>query len=347
MTTRMPDDEAMADGRVRYAFDELNQLIIRDTHQALTPERLVEGRVRIDRQNRLRYRARRAPAAGGGSGRDDYALDGTWTLSPSHQLGVLLHPSREGEEEAVFLKGSLVDVKDDALIVSLAHRTREGEPTSQRAALSGRWQADDRNRLTFLVAKADGAEDRVVLDGAWMVDARQQLLYRYEEPQSGRRRAVVQTLRFAGRWELASSSELAYRLDATDRSSFRFRVALQSPTLNAADGRIAYQAGIQLSDGRTISRTVALFGTWKLNRDLSVSFELPDAGGRRRAFTFSGRYAWRSRHAVSVQLSRRDGQPLGIAVTFSRSWVNDKTLFLRLERMGEDARILGGVQIRF
>lgn len=347
MTTKMTDDDAALNPSVRYAFDELNQLVIRDADQAVTPSRLVEGRVQIDRKNRLRYRARSAPGVGGRSGRSEYVLDGAWTLSPTHQLGVVLHPSQAHEEEAVFLRGSLVDVKDDALVVSLWHKTREGEPATQRMALSGRWQADARNRLTFLAANADGSEDRLVFDGAWTVDERQQLLYRIEQPQSGRRRDPIQTLRFSGQWDVTSSSQLAYRVDGTDRSTLQFQAALQSPTLNAGEGRIAYQVGIQLSDGRTVARKVVLFGAWKLNRDLSVSFEMPQVEGRRYALTFKGTYTWRSRNAVSVHLSTREGEPLGLAVTFSRSWTNDKTVFLRLERLRDESRLLGGVQVRF
>ena len=45
-------------GGIRYEFDELNRLIIDDPLDAAQPRRVVEGRIQLDRRNRLRYRAR-------------------------------------------------------------------------------------------------------------------------------------------------------------------------------------------------------------------------------------------------------------------------------------------------
>lgn len=331
---------------VRYEFDELNRLIIHDPLDAAQPRRVVEGRLQLDRRNRLAYRTRTKSGSQGKPGESDVLLDGAWTLSPTHELGLLLHPSEDGEGQAVFLRGSLVDAKDDALVVSLAHQGRDGRRASQRLSLSGRWQADEGNRLTFLVSKADGTDDRLVFDGAWTVDRTQQLRYRYEQPPAPGRRAV-QTLAFSGAWDIRPGSRVAYRLGATDRSTFEFQAALQSPTLNAADGRIAYEVGVRLSDGQEVRRTVTLFGAWKLNRDLAVSFELAQPAGGRRRLAFEGTATVLTRNRITVQLSDSQGEPLGFSVTFSRSFLNDAEWFVRLQRGDGDTRLLGGVRIRF
>ncbi|MBI3088599.1 MAG: hypothetical protein HYY91_06945 [Candidatus Omnitrophica bacterium] len=331
----------------RYEFDELNRLVIHDPLDAAQPRRVVEGRVMVDRRNRLQYRARTKAGTSGRAGESDVTLDGTWLLSPQHELGLLLHPSREHDGQQVFLRGSLADVKANALVVSLAHRSRDGRRTSQRLSLSGRWQADERNRLAFLVAKADGTDDRLVFDGAWTVDRTHRLRYRYEEPQAGRRRRAVRMLEFDGAWDLRPGARLAYRLGATDRSTFEFQAALQSPTLNARDGRVVYQLGIRLSDGRTVRRTATLFGVWKLHRDFALSFEMAYPEGRRRRLMFEGQVGVLSRTRLSVQAVSRQGEPLGFAVTFSRAFLQDARWFVRLQREGEDARLLGGVQVRF
>ena len=323
---------------VTYEFDELNRLVIRDPEEALEPRRVVDGRLALDRTNRLSYQVRSKPGSG------DVLLDGTWTLSPQHVLGLLLHPTDAIDGQTVFLRGSVVDVRDDALIVSLTRRTREGRRTSQRLALSGRWQADARNRLTFLVAKADGREDRLIFEGAWDVDRTRRLVYRLDGP----RRGALHTLEFSGAWDLRPGARLAYRLGADSRSAFEFQAALQSPTLQAREGRISYQIGVRLSDGRTIRRTVTFFGVWKLNRNLSVSFEMAQPSGGRRTFAFEGEVQASSRASLSVQVRARDGEPLGFAVVFSRSFLQDTAQwFVRLERAGEETRVLGGVQVRF
>jgi len=138
-----------------------------------------------------------------------------------------------------------------------------------------------------------------------------------------------------------------YRLDAEGRSAFAFQAALQSKSLNAREGRIAYQAGIRLSGGRTVIRSVVLFGAWKLNRDVSVAFEVPYADGRRRAITFKGVVTFRDRNTIAVALSDRRGESLALSVTFSRKFLDDAELFVRLQRSAEDTQLLGGVRVRF
>lgn len=331
---------------IRYEFDELNRLVIHDPRDLIQPRRVLEGRLSVDRHNRLSYQVHTTPGEVRAVARE-MMLEGTWTLSPDHRLGITLHPQDNRRGQTLFLNGTLVDVRDDALAVSLWRRESDGTRSTQTVALSGRWQADDRNRLTFVVSKANGTEDRLVFDGAWAVDRQHQLLYRYEESLAGRRRTAVHTLRFAGTWDVLPASKLAYRLDVTNQSAFEFQAALQSATLNAREGKIAYQVGIRLSSGRVVTQEVALFGTWKVHRDLAVSFEIPYTDGRRQALMFTAAYTFLTRHTVAVHLHTRRGEPVGLVVTMTRSFLDDAHLFLRLQRLGEETQVLGGATIRF
>lgn len=331
---------------IRYEFDELNRLIIHDPHDLLQPRRVLEGRLAIDRHNRLKYHVRTTPGEARAAARE-MTLEGMWTLSPDHRLGITLHPQEDRHRQTIFLNGTVVDIRDNALAVSLWRREHDGTRSTQTISLSGRWQADASNRLTFLVSRADGSDDRLVFDGAWTVDRQHQLLYRYEDAGGSRRRPAVQTLRFTGTWDILPNSKLVYRLGVTTPSAFEFQAALQSSTLNAREGRIAYQVGIRLSSGRTVTRQVALFGTWKVHRDLAVSFEIPYTDGRLQALMFKAAYTFLTRHTVAVHLHARRGEPLGIAVTMTRSFLDDAHLFLRLQRLGNDTQVLGGVTRRF
>lgn len=333
--------------RVRYEFDELNRLVIINPQDALQPRRVVDGEVLIDGENRLVYRTRTKPQPDGRPPEQDYAFDGAWHLTKGHQLGLTLHSQEDGGRQELFLKGALIEARDNALAVSLTRHEQGETATSQRVSLSGRWQADERNRLTFLVEKADGEADELVLDGAWSVDERHELRYEYQQRETTRRQTATHALRFSGTWDVPQASRLVYRLDADSRSAFAFQASLQSRSLNAREGKLAYQVGIRLSAGRTLTRQVVLFGTWKLNRDLSVAFEVPYAGGRRQVITFKGAYTFRNRNTIAVALSDRRGRPLELSVTFSRKFLDDAELFLRLERSAEDARVLGGVRLRF
>ena len=332
---------------VRYEFDELNRLIITDPRDAAQPRRVVEGDISIDPQNRLLYRARTKPQPDGQPPEQDYAFDGTWRLTRDHRLGMVLHQREDGSRQELFLKGALVEAHDRALTVSLARHGRDEAVTAQRVSLSGRWQADARNRLAFAVDKADGTEDLLTLEGAWTVDGHHELRYEYQQRETRRRDTAVHALRFSGTWDLPQHPRLVYRLDADSRSAFAFQAAWQSDTLNAREGKLAYQVGIRLSGGRTVVRKVVLFGAWKLHRDLSVSFEVPYADGRRQAITFKGAYSFRDRNTLLVALSDRRGEPLQVSVTFSRRFLDDAELFLRLQRSAEDTQLLGGVRVRF
>ena len=107
-----------------------------------------------------------------------------------------------------------------------------------------------------------------------------------------------------------------------------------------------YDVGIGWSRGVRRQRVV-LTGAWKLGRDLSVSFEVPYAGGRVGAIRFEGAYAMTSRDRVAVALQNSRRQRLGLTVVFTRDILPDAKLFLRLQRDAEDTAVLGGVQVRF
>ena len=344
---------------VRYEFDEFNRLVILDPQDAAQPRRVVEGRVGVDPKNRLVYRAAtlapdaepqaRDPEAKGRGTRfrkAEYVFDGTWRLTDEHQLALALRDQQERDQEELFLRGSLLEAKGHALSAVLVRRGTDDKAASQRIALAGRWQADAQNRLTFLVEKGQGQADALVFDGAWEVDERAQLRYEYRQRRSGRG-AATHALRLAGAWDLSEASQLVYRLEADTRSAFAFQASLQSRSLNARDGKLAYQLGIRLSDGRTVARQVVFFGAWKLNRDLSVAFEFPVSGGRRQAVKFQGTCTFKDRNTLTVALSNPRGEPLALSVTFSRKWLGDAEWFVRLQRHEQATELLGGLRIKF
>ncbi|MBI2104449.1 MAG: hypothetical protein HYT90_02540 [Candidatus Omnitrophica bacterium] len=335
-----------ARARLRYAFDDENRLVIRERRplaERAQPVRILEGTVSADGGNRLVYRAQ-MPTGISRSGPRAIALDGTWALTPAHDLALTLHETVARDRQTLYLKGALAKAEAHALVFALRRQDGRAD-ASQTLTLSGRWQADARNRLTFLVGKGDGSEERLTLGGGWEVGPDHELQYRY------RRRALrgreEHVLAFAGAWEVAAAGRLLYRLEGSADSAFEFRASLQRPGLSAREGRLVYQVGIGLSRGRTRQQRVALFGAWKLNRDLSVSFEVPYAGGRVRSLRFEGTYALTPQDRVAVALWGPGGEPLGLTVTFTRDLVPDASLFVRLRRDERERSLVGGVQVRF
>lgn len=297
-------------------------------------------RVSIGADNRVVYRA----AAGPDRGRlgRSVALEGAWRLTRAHQLAFRVKQTGEAPPEHAFLKASLAGAGSNALDAAWED-DRAGSGRRRQFRLSGRWEADALNRLSFLVERGQGGEDRLVFGGGWEVGPHHELQYRYRRTGSARRE---QTLAFEGAWDVTGRDRLVYRVSGASKSVFEFRAGLQSPSLFAREGALVYQIGIGAGLGR-VRRRVTLFGRWKLNRDLSVAFEIPYARGRVEAIRFEGTWVFGPRDQVQVALAGRDGRALGVSVTFSREVAPDRHLFLQLRRQAEERAVVGGVTVRF
>ena len=331
---------------LRYAFDERNRLLVTDTHDALKPTRVLEGRASVDPKNRLVYHVESDEGFRDRSTPETVALDGIWKLTPNHELALTVHETDQRTRQTLYLKGALV--KAEAHTLSFALRRSERDlHTSQQLTFSGRWRADAHNRLTFLAEKADGSADRFTLHGGWEVGDHHELRYRYRQRTGARGPREEHALTFQGAWDITANNRLVYRLTGSDRSAFEFTASLQTPSLLAREGRLVYQVGIGVSGGRTQRQRVSLFGTWKLHRDLSVSFEVPYADGRLQAIRFEGTYALTPRDRLAVALTTGRRERLGLTVVFTKELVPDKQLFLRLHKDAEEQSVIGGVRVQF
>ena len=313
--------------------------------ERLRPLRVIEGSVTTDRANRLVY-----DVAGSRDGADGFrprriTLDGAWRLNADHELELRLAQAESARPRTLTLRGAIVQAKANHLLFALRGQDTGAFVRAQRLALSGRWQADRHNRLTFLVEKSRGEEDRLTLAGAWAVGTRHELLYRYRQRSAGR--PNEHTLMFRGAWDIAGANRLVYRLSGSSDSAFEFSASVQSRALQAREGRLAYQVGIRTARGSTHRERVALFGAWKLHKDASVSFEVPYADGRIQAIRLEGAVALGPREQAAVALRTRRGEPLGLTLTLTRQMTRDAGLFVQARRNGEERSIMGGVRIRF
>ncbi len=332
--------------KIRYAFDEINRLVI-DAPDALRPHQVLNGSVSLDVKNRLVYRVVSDPGAESGSGPHLITLEGTWTVTPDHQLALALHETDRIAKQTVYLRGALVDAQANALVFSLQGQHGDRAPATQRLTLVGRWVADGNNRLTFLAQTADGAEDRLTLQGGWEVGPRHELVYRYQQRPARRRKPDQHTLVFQGSWDVLPTGRLAYRLEGSSDSVFAFQASLQSRSLLASEGRMAYEVGMAVRQGVRQHRRIVLFGTWKVNRDLSVEFQIPYANGRIESIQFEGSYTVNRAGRVSVALRRPQGQRLGITLTLTKPLAKDAELFLQIQQDDNEHAVMGGVRLRF
>ena len=270
-------------------------------------------------------------------------IDGVWTLTPRHELRY----RRRGPEAAVVLAGALVGTEPRGLTFHVTGESLSEELVGRTLTLRGRWQADARNRLTFLVERARGRSDRLTLRGGWALGPRQELRYQYQQDGPGARRDRVHTLTFAGAWALTAGRQLTYVMDAASDSTFRFRGAFQTPSVLAKTGELRYQLGVEAA-GRRRVQTLTVFGVWRLSRTLGVTFEIPCADGRVGTLRFGASYRVGARGTVTAALTARDGRPLGLEVVFTREfWRGQGALFVRLRRAFAETGVEGGVRIRW
>ena len=354
--------------------------------------------------------------------RDVETLKGAWELSPNHEL--VYKERRAGlgtsatealadrrtsglenfaDKEAT-IRGSLVAAEPDALVVSVTVQ-EDSNPNPQRIGtasaragrsrpirrtvtglvkLSGKWELDENNRITFSIKREFDKDNKLTFQGAWEVNDNFEVVYSFETRQvlGGRgkkRRHITKTaqeLIFKGEWDISEKNCLTYLIGSSTLSSltgraskeqacdsesaFRFRGAFETPSILAKKGEIRYQAGIeyQLKTGvrKQLTQTITLFGKWKLSDDLALSFELECADGRRTevkaGFDFNVKKFLKKRvpvflpDEVTVSLTSRTGNPLGVEVILTKELFEENAqTFVRLRRSMEETAVEAGIKI--
>lgn len=279
----------------------------------------------------------------------DERVDGVWRLTPRHELQYRRRGPHQRPEETVMLTGALVGTDATGLTLQVTGQQLAQDLVGHTVRLRGRWQADARHRLTFLIEREGGRADRLTLQGGWTLGPHHEIRYRYQRPvhPRGRDRAAVRTLTFAGAWELPAGRQLTYVLDAAADSAFRFRGTWQTPSILAKTGELRYQLGVEVA-GRRRLQTLTFFGTWKVSRTLGVTFELPLARGRIGAWRFGATFAPGPGGTLTAALTARHGQPLGVEVVFTRElWRGSAEAFVRLRRARDATAVEAGLRGRW
>ena len=286
--------------------------------------------MRLDRLNRLI--------------RDDgRVIEGRWKLTPRHELQY----RRAGAGEELVVTGELVSAEPLGLTFRLEQESQEEETRRRELQLKGRWQADAGSRLTFLVEREEGKADTLTLEGGWETGPGNEIQYRFERPEGKKRARSLHRLRFEGAWEVGEDRRLAYVLEAGSDSAFRFRGAFQTDSIRQKEGTLRYQIGVE-TEGKKRFQTVTLFGKWKLSRDLSLEFEVPYAGGFRRAIAFGAAYAWGPSASISARLTTPGGGPLGVELSLHREFLKGRgEAFVRLRRSLQESAAEAGARIRW
>ncbi len=268
---------------------------------------------------------------------------GKWELTPNHELQ---YKSKDQNEEYK-LTGTLIAVEPGALVFSVTERQTDQKIVTSIHKLGGSWKLNPKNQITFEVEKEQGRNDVLTFKGTWKVNDNHEIVYTYEKTQLKRKTKESQELVFKGYWDITDKNRLTYLLGGDSSSAFRFRGAFQTQSILAKKGEIRYQVGVEVV-GKHKIQTIALFGKWKLSRDLSLDFEIEYANGRKKTITFGGDYAFNDTTQISVNLKSRAGQPLGIELIFTKDiFGKDGQAFVRLQKSLEESRVEAGVRLKW
>ena len=315
----------------KYSVDRSNRLVIRQKGGDV----VADGTFGADAKNRLIYLLNEPDAW-----RRKYDLspevrfEGKWRIDNECNLELVLGRREEGSASlgSLKLKSKIISVDNDTLTFEVHSRDRQGNSHVRLIKLSGAWQADERNRITFTVQKR--SPDVLALEGAWQVNKNQQITYKYETTGLKSGVKAVQTLVFAGFWDISEKNRLTYIFSGSSRSRFDFRVQAGTPSMYPQQGKIKYLLGAGVrQEIRPRAKVVYLYGEWKFSRSSGLSFEMDYGQGEVRAIKFGAQVRLNKQDDVVFALANNREEPLGISVTFSHQFLKSSgaEAFLRLK----------------
>lgn len=264
---------------------------------------------------------------------------GKWWLSKEHNLIMLLDDS----SDTLTLRGRICEPEGNIFTFWL--RSREFKDTSEVAfiKIAGIWRADKINRLTFEVTESQ-SRGTLTLRGIWDIGKNHQIVYRYERLKTKDKNELT----FRGAWDILDKNKIGYVIERGEKSRFDFRAYLQTPNLYPARGKIKYKISIGAVHKRG-ERVLVLGGRWRFSRAAGVELELDYKDGRVTRMRFGATVNLPGRDRVVFSLTNRQGQPLGITVTFTKRSLtpSDWEFFIQARKRGEELYLGGGLKLRF
>ncbi len=291
--------------------------------------RVQEGQFRIGPRNTLTYDIK-TPVPAGIKAPHQLKLKGEWSLDHDHQLRFTLDKlQRKTFGDELTIQGEILDVKKNALLFAVTTRNQKGNFSLYTLELSGAWQADAKNRLTFKVAKGGDNFDTLVFSGAWQIDKNYQIIYRYTKANLIRKHKRLHMLAFKGYWDIADKARLSYVIDKSSDSVFNFKTSASIFKGNY----VKYELGIGVSGRKhPVRRLITLFGSWKIKKGVGLVFEI-EADKKIRAIVLGAEARLGEKNTVTLRLRNNLNQDIAGKLELARDvFQGEGQAFLRLLR---------------
>ncbi|MBM3255815.1 MAG: hypothetical protein FJZ08_05895, partial [Candidatus Omnitrophica bacterium] len=246
--------------KIRYEVDPHNRLIAARSKKESVLNKyreVLEGRFSIDKHNSLIYHLKRSR---------DFELpqqikfQGRWSLNSQHDLVLTLDKwNNQCQGDKLIISGNIISAKADELVFSAMTRDSRGKGQIYLLKLSGFWQADVYNRLSFNIEKEEGPAERLTLECAWEVDRSNKLVYNYTKQGLKRKDKLIQSIAFQGYWDVINKHRISYIISRELNSRLDFKASFEKPLKNS----LQYQIGIGINNKKT---PLKIFGSWRVNK---------------------------------------------------------------------------------
>ena len=251
--------------KIRYEVDPHNRLT------RLGPGRfrtVIDGEFKLDDGNSLSYHVKKSDNI---DIPQQIKFSGDWSLDKDHNLILILDNwNNQVEGNKLVLKSELLSAGGNELVFSV--ETRRGIYILK---FGGTWQADKHNRLSFNVTKergsARGSSDKLTLQGKWEINKQNEIVYTHKQATLTTKEKSTDVITFKGYWDITEKNRLSYVLDKGLGSRFDLKAVFQRAEKDSLRYGVSFGYGAR-------KRTVALFGKWKFDRNLGLSFEIKYAG---------------------------------------------------------------------
>ncbi|MCX5704737.1 MAG: hypothetical protein NTZ92_01555 [Candidatus Omnitrophica bacterium] len=298
----------------------------------------LDGEFDIDRTNALTYRVKQPLPSGVPQ---QLRLSGKWSLDNGHNLALTLDRENNPSADKLTLAGEIIDARADELAFSITSKDSTGRTHLSILKLSGKWQVDAYNRLSFLIAKENDLYDTLILVGAWEVNKQNQIIYTYTKTGLKRKEKIAHSITFKGYWDITEKNRVSYVLNKELDSGFNFQVSLGKP----AKRGLEYELGIGLKPEK---KKLLLFGSWRIFEKLGLLFEMPYEEGKIRSIVFGAECRIANRTNLELKLRNNLHKELGINLKLNKSILNGcGDIFLQALKDGKDVTVKAGIGFKW
>ena len=286
-----------------------------------------------------------------------FIFSGAWNINSNYELELILEDSKTQEQgDRLTINSKIISTESDCLVFEVITKKQASRNPDESLLysfelfkLSGIWQADEYNQLSFVVKKNTNP-DVLTLKGSWEINQNQKITYTCIRQDKKTKTKISDILEFEGFWKISNAQRIRYIISESSGSIFDFRLQLESENLYPTEGVIKYRIGIGESlRERPQEKIISLFGTWKFSRNLGLEFQMEYVKGEFHSVHFGAEVDLSRADEIIFKVSSTSGEPLGFSLMFTHKFLKelDAQAFARFRQMRRDYGVEAGIRIPF